>query len=86
MEEQMQTHTPVGARLSCAGLTLERALFALAGSMTLVSVGLSLAVTPWFLVLAAFVALSQWTFVLVGDCPASLVLRRVPCLSGEGPR
>ncbi|MGH2931642.1 MAG: DUF2892 domain-containing protein [Gaiellaceae bacterium] len=56
---------------------LERVLFALAGSMTLLSVLLALLAGPWFLLLAAFVALNQWLFVVVGACPASLVLERV---------
>jgi|SoiMethySBSTD1v2_1073268.scaffolds.fasta_scaffold1225965_2 hypothetical protein len=56
---------------------LERALFALAGSMTLLSVTLALLVSPWFLALTAFVGLNQWLYVLVGACPASLVLERM---------
>lgn len=60
-----------------AGWPLERVLFAMAGTVTLVSVALAAAVSPWFLLLTAFVGLSQWSFVLFGDCPASLVLRRV---------
>jgi hypothetical protein len=56
---------------------LERVLFALAGSMTLLSVGLSAFVSPWFLLLAALVGVNQWLFVLLGACPASIVLRRV---------
>lgn len=64
-------------------LTLERALFALAGTMTILSVALTVLVSPWFLLLAAFVALNQWLFVLLGDCPASLVLRRTTCLRPE---
>ncbi len=55
---------------------LERVLFALAGSMTLVSVLLAGIVTPWFLLLGGFVGLSQWLYVVVGGCPASLVLER----------
>lgn len=56
---------------------LERILFALAGSMTLLSVLLALLISPWFLVLAAFVGVNQWLFVGMGSCPASLVLERV---------
>jgi hypothetical protein len=59
-----------------SGLTLERALFALAGTMTLASAVLAAFVSPWFLLLTAFVGANQWLFVLAGDCPASLVLRR----------
>lgn len=56
---------------------LERVLFALAGSMTLLSVLLALLAGPWFLLLAAFVALNQWLFVAVGACPASVLLERL---------
>lgn len=55
---------------------LERVLFALAGSMTLLSALLAALVSPWFLLLAVFVGLNQWLFVSVGACPASLVLER----------
>jgi Zn-dependent protease len=56
---------------------LERVLFALAGSMTLLSVLFALLASPWFLLLAAFVGLNQWLFVVVGACPASLLLEHV---------
>jgi hypothetical protein len=55
---------------------LERVLFALAGTMTLLSVALAALASPWFLVLAAFVGINQWLYVLAGACPASIVLRR----------
>ena len=63
---------------SCAqaGWPLERVLFALAGTMTLLSALLAGVVSPWFLLLTAFVGVNQWLYVLVGACPASLVLRR----------
>jgi hypothetical protein len=60
-----------------AAWPLERVLFALAGSMTLLSVLLSVFVSPWVLLLTAFVGLNQWLFVGVGACPASLLLQRV---------
>jgi hypothetical protein len=55
---------------------LERVLFALAGTVTLLSVALAVIVSPWFLVLTAFVGVNQWLYVAVGACPASVVLRR----------
>jgi hypothetical protein len=55
---------------------LERVLFALAGTMTLLSAALAALVSPWFLLLTAFVGINQWMYVLVGACPASIVLRR----------
>lgn len=84
-----------GQATSRTGWPLERVLFALAGSMTLLSAALSALVSPWFLLLTALVGVNQWLFVLFGGCPASLILRRVfslrsvlypqgtPALSGE---
>ncbi len=55
---------------------LERALFALAGTITLLSAALGAFVSRRFLALAALVGVSQWLYVTVGACPASIVLRR----------
>ena len=59
------------------GWPLERVLFALAGSVTLLSALLAAVVSPWFLLLTAFVGVNQWLYVIAGACPASLVLTRV---------
>jgi hypothetical protein len=66
--------------------TLERVLFALAGTMTLLSVALALLVSPWFLALTAFVGVNQWLYVVVGACPASLILKRVAGLRSAMPQ
>lgn len=55
---------------------LERVLFALAGTMTLASAALAAFVSPWFLVLTAFVGFNQWLYVVFGACPASIVISR----------
>ncbi len=55
---------------------LERVLFAMAGSMTLLSALLAAVVSPWFLLLTAFVGVNQWLYVSLRACPASLVLKR----------
>lgn len=55
---------------------LERVLFALAGSMTLLSAVLAALVSPWFLLLAGFVGINQWLYVSLGDCPASHLLEQ----------
>lgn len=55
----------------------ERILFALAGTMTLLSALLAVLVSPWFLLLTAFVGVNQWLYVSVHACPASLVLGRL---------
>jgi hypothetical protein len=60
-----------------AAWPLERVLFALAGSITLLAVVLALVVSPWFALLAGFVGLNQWLFVAFAACPASLILERL---------
>jgi hypothetical protein len=74
------TRTPLVEPPRCAvrpGWPLERVLFGLAGTMTLLSVALSALVSPWFLLLTAFVGLNQWLYVVVHACPASIVIKRV---------
>lgn len=56
---------------------VERILFALAGTVTLVSIALAVLVSPWFLVITALVGVNQWLYVTTHHCPASLVLARV---------
>ncbi|MCB0878597.1 MAG: DUF2892 domain-containing protein [Thermoleophilia bacterium] len=65
---------------------LERVLFAMAGSVTLLGVLLSVFVSAWFLLLVAFVAASQWMYVATGACPASLVLEKVFGIQRGCPR
>jgi hypothetical protein len=56
-----------------------RVLFALAGTMTALTVVLTATVSPWFLLLGVLVATNQLLYAAVGACPASLVLSRMPC-------
>ena len=55
---------------------LERVLFALAGTVTPLSAALAAVISPWFLLLTALVGVNQWLYVVVGTCPASIILRR----------
>ncbi len=59
------------------GWPLVRVLFAIAGTVTLLCAALAAAVTPWFLLLTAFVGVHQWLYVVVGPGPVSVVLTRV---------
>ena len=52
-------------------------LFALAGTITLVSAVLAAVVSSWFLLLTGFVGVNQWLYVVAGSCPASFVLLRL---------
>ena len=54
-----------------------RILFALAGTVSLLSATLAAMVSPWFLLLAAFVGLNQLLYVAVGACPVSLLIDRI---------
>lgn len=65
-------------------LSIERILFALAATMVAVGVILTIAVSHWFAALPLFAAANMWLFSLAGDCPASLILRRVLGRSGSG--
>lgn len=69
-----------------AGWPLERVLFAMAGTVTLASAALASVVSPWWLLLTAFAGINQLAFVVVGDCVASLVLRRAFGLERGGSR
>lgn len=64
--------------------TLERALFAMAGAMTLLSALLTAIVSPWFLLLTVLVGINQWLYVAVGACPASVVFRKACGLRPAG--
>ncbi|HYF26460.1 MAG TPA: DUF2892 domain-containing protein [Baekduia sp.] len=76
----MSTTTTTRTAPSCAAPTqawpLERVLFAMAGTMSLLSALLVLTVSEWFALLTAFVGVNQWLYVTLGACPASIVLRR----------
>jgi hypothetical protein len=73
----MSAVTSAARRMGSSGGPLERVLFALAATVTLLSALLAAVVSPWFLLLTAFVGINQWLYVLVGACPASLILGRL---------
>lgn len=57
-------------------MNLDRATFALAGTLTLLSALLAATVSDWWLVLAAFVGANQLQASITGFCPAALILSR----------
>lgn len=63
--------------LPTTGWPTTRILFALAGTITLASVLLAAAVTPWFLLLTGAVGVNQLVLVTTGTCPASMVIERM---------
>ena len=70
-------HLPSVSHRAPAAWPLERILFAMAGTVTLVGALLAALISPWWLLLVVFVGVNQLAFVAFGDCLSSLVLRRV---------
>ncbi len=58
-------------------MNTESAIRLLAGSLVLAGVVLSRAVSPWWLLLPAFVGLNLVQSVFTGFCPAEAVVRRL---------
>ena len=63
-------------------MNLDRAVMAFAGVMILVSVALVYFISPWWLLLTAFIGLNLLQSAFTGFCPAALVLRRLGLASG----
>ena len=58
-------------------MNLDRAIFAFAGVMILLSVALVYFVSPWWLLLTAFVGLNLLQSSITGFCPAAVVFRKL---------
>ena len=73
--------------LPARGWTIERVVPPLAGMVVLASIALTLAFSPWWLLLTGFVGANLLLFGAVGWCPASLMLHRlgVPRLAAPRP-
>lgn len=63
-------------------MNLDRAVFLLAGTMTLLSALLAATVSPWWLLLTAFVGLNLLQSSFTGFCPAAAIFRRFGVDSG----
>lgn len=63
-------------------MNIDRAVMALAGTLTLVGVALGAFLTPWWLLLPTFVGLNLLQASLTGFCPAAVLLRRVGVPAG----
>jgi hypothetical protein len=58
-------------------MSLDRVMFAFAGAMILLSLALSLWVSPDFLWLTAFVGANMLQSAFTGFCPAAILLRKL---------
>ena len=63
-------------------MNTDRIVLAFAGSMVLLSVALAQFVSPWWLLLTAFVGANLLQSAFTGFCPLALLLRRLGVQSG----
>ncbi|WP_374606784.1 DUF2892 domain-containing protein [Thermomonas sp.] len=63
-------------------MNIDRAIFAFAGTMILLSLALAHFVSPRWLWLTAFVGLNLLQSSLTGFCPAAMVLRKIGLAPG----
>lgn len=63
-------------------MNLDRAIFAFAGVMILVSLGLGHFVSPYWLLLTAFVGLNLLQSAFTGFCPAAMILGKFGVKAG----
>ncbi len=63
-------------------MNLDRAVFAFAGVMTLVSIALTHFVSPWFVWFTVFIGLNLLQSAFTGFCPAAIVFKKLGLSSG----
>ncbi|MFL5289666.1 MAG: DUF2892 domain-containing protein [Rhodopila sp.] len=63
-------------------MSIDRAVLAFAGFMVLLSVGLILWFSPWFMLLTAFVGLNMLQASLTGFCPAAVIFKAMGAKAG----
>lgn len=63
-------------------MQIENAVMAFAGLMIMVSVALAWLVSPWFLLLTAFVGANLFQTAFTGFCPAAIVLKKFGLKAG----
>lgn len=63
-------------------MNLDRAVLLLAGTLTVLSALLVALVSPWWLLLTAFVGLNLLQSSITGFCPAGVIFRRLGVSNG----
>jgi hypothetical protein len=63
-------------------VNIDRAVFTLAGSMVLLSLALAWLVSPYWLLLTAFVGANLLQSAFTGFCPAAIVFRKLGFKAG----
>jgi hypothetical protein len=63
-------------------MNLDRAVFAFAGIMILLSLALTHFVSPWFWLFTAFIGVNLLQSSVTGFCPAAILFRKLGIASG----
>lgn len=63
-------------------MNVDRLVFAFAGTMILTSLLLAHFLSPWWLLLAAFVGANMLQAAFTGFCPLAMILRRLGAVPG----
>jgi hypothetical protein len=66
-----------------APMSVDKAVFAFAGVMVLLSVALTYLVSPWWLLLTVFVGANMLQSAFTGFCPAAIVFKRMGLPIGQ---
>ena len=64
-------------------MNVDRAVFAMAGSMVLLSLALAWLFSPYWLPLAAFVGANMLQAAFTGFCPAAIIFRKLGLRTGS---
>ena len=67
-------------------MNIDRAVFAFAGVMILISVALTHFVSPWFVLFTVFIGLNLLQSAFSGFCPAAIVFKKLGLSSGSAFR
>lgn len=63
-------------------MTVDKAVLAFAGAMTLLSLFLTHFVSPWFWLFTAFIGLNMLQASITGFCPAAMIFRKLGFKTG----
>ena len=67
-------------------MNVDKAIFCFAGAMILLSVALAHWLTPYWLLLTAFVGLNMFQASFTGFCPAAIILKKLGVRPGAAFR
>jgi hypothetical protein len=63
-------------------MNIDRAIFAFAGIMILLSVALATLISPYWLLFTAFIGLNMLQSAFTGFCPAAIILKKLGVRAG----